>query len=578
MLDNGNFEHGMDGWTPSDSRVYATGGTRFNMSNSLKMHGALETRRNVKQKVYVKTERGTRETFTLSGWAKGYGLPNHHRDGVPVPTFRLRARVHYMGNHPDDEIYTADFSPCTEEWQFASVQFAKSQYSTVEYVEVYCDYDNNIGTAYFDDIQLVRDSIERHLSASDFAAEPVESSDETAEATQQNTPDTASGFSEAVDGQGNAVTETTFTDGEFGTIYRAFGYTPGKDEYGNVREDVGNNLEVETDARGYQVHYSVDDATSRNEEVTDRCGNKTAYEYDVSGKTTRVTGKDATDKVLAHVSYAYDGFDNMTEIARGDGMKYVLAYNAFHNLESISVDGKDEELVRYTYKSGNGRLKEIAYANGDRMRATYNSIGQMVGEVWVDAYGDERAHYRYTYDAQGNIVSSIDITADKEYNYQYEEGKLARATESDVYVGYGGMITDKIVVNTIRYYYDGEERLYKKVIIPEGGQEQTIYYENDDENTVVKFKAGGRTVTSHSKTDTFGRKVFDELQLGTGFVSRQFQYYTGEITREHRENAKLKSSPTTQLVSQLVLSGGHTLSYTYDGEERITRVVETGSI
>ena len=37
----------------------------------------------------------TRETFTLSGWAKGYGLPNHERDGVTTPTFRLRAVVKY---------------------------------------------------------------------------------------------------------------------------------------------------------------------------------------------------------------------------------------------------------------------------------------------------------------------------------------------------------------------------------------------------------------------------------------------------------------------------------------------------
>ncbi len=71
----------------------------------------------------------------------------------------------------------------------------------------------------------------------------------------------------------------------------------------------------------------------------------------------------------------YDAFDNMSEIARGDGLKYALAYNAFHNLESIGIDGKAEKLVRYAYKNGNGKLKEIAYANGDIMRAAYNSLG-----------------------------------------------------------------------------------------------------------------------------------------------------------------------------------------------------------
>ena len=42
----------------------------------------------------------------------------------------------------------------------------------------------------------------------------------------------------------------------------------------------------------------------------------------------------------------------MTEIVRGDGMKYLLGYNAFHELESIGVDGTGASLIRYDYKNG----------------------------------------------------------------------------------------------------------------------------------------------------------------------------------------------------------------------------------
>ena len=112
--------------------------------------------------------------------------------------------------------------------------------------------------------------------------------------------------------------------------------------------------------------------------------------------------------------------------------------------------------------------------------------------------------------------------------------------------------------------------------MPAGGSVRTVYYENtDDDKTVVKFSAGGRTVTSHSQTDSFGRKVFDELQLGTDFVSRQFVYHAGKVTAEHKTNAKVKSSATTQLVSQIILSDGRTLSYEYDAEERITKVTDS---
>lgn len=58
-------------------------------------------------------------------------------------------------------------------------------------------------------------------------------------------------------------------------------------------------------------------------------------------------------------------------------------------------------------------------------------------------------------------------------------------------------------------------------------------------------------------------------------MSRQFSYHTGAVTEEHVASEKLKSSPTTQLVSQIVLSDGRTISYEYDAEERITKVTDS---
>ena len=176
------------------------------------------------------------------------------------------------------------------------------------------------------------------------------------------------------------------------------------------------------------------------------------------------------------------------------------------------------------------------------------------------------AYYKYVYDSQGNIVRSIDFSANKEYTYTYEDGRIIRAAESDITVNASEIITSKVLVNAILYTYDKDGTLTKKRIIPADGTTQTVYYETTDDNTVVKFTAGGKQVTSHSKTDSFGRKVFDELQLGTGFVSRQFTYHTGKATDEHKGNGKLKSSPTTQLVKEISFSDGRTLAYEYDAD------------
>ena len=209
------------------------------------------------------------------------------------------------------------------------------------------------------------------------------------------------------------------------------------------------------------------------------------------------------------------------------------------------------------------------------MKATYNSIGQMTAEKWYDAAGDLIAHYKYVYDGQGNIVRSIDISAKTEYTYTYEDGKILRAAESLIELN-GEIVTGKTLVNSILYTYDSEGKLTKKRIIPVNGTEQTIWYENpEDGSPVVKFSAGGKTVTSHSKNDSFGRKAFDELQLGTGFVSRQFGYIAGDVTKEHKDAAKLKSTATTQLISHITFSDGRTIDYEYDAEERITKVTDS---
>lgn len=176
-------------------------------------------------------------------------------------------------------------------------------------------------------------------------------------------------------------------------------------------------------------------------------------------------------------------------------------------------------------------------------------------------------------------MRSLDFVGKKLYTYNYEDGKIVQSTESDLTVENGETITAKVLVNTVYYYYDQEGTLVKKRILPIGGTEQLVYYEKaENDSQVVKFTAGGRTVTSHSKTDSFGRKVFDELQLGTGFVSRQFHYLAGEATEKHVANNMLKSTPTTQLVSRIELSDNTTFSYTYDPEERITSVVESYTV
>ena len=590
MLENSGFENGTTDWTVQNGQSSNT--ERFTMTSSLCLNGNITGENFAYQEVKVKTPKTTRETFTLSGWAKGNSIVKRNRKNLPDAQFRLCAVITYTDGTTSTEPIAAEFSSCTEDWQFASVKFSKDEFKSIKNIKIYCDYSYNTGKAYFDNIQLVRNSIEMRLTAEDFIV--VEDTEDTPEDEQTtNSTEPVNEFEELIDAYGNTITQTTFTNGEFGTIYRSYEYNEDADDEDNS----GNNLVCETDARGNKTQYIVDEDTSRNTEIIDRCGNKTVYEYNNSGKTSKITSyaplKDAEGNItedsngniqyneISNVAYSYNALNNLEIITRGDGMKYCMNYSLFHKLESIGIvtdsTGASADLISYVYKSGNGGLREIHYLNGNVMKATFNSYGQLVAEKWfaTETDTDPCAYYKYVYDNSGNIVRSIDITAQKEYNYTYDNGRIERSAEYDVTFDTNGFVIGKTLTASVRYSYDEKGLLSKKTVTC--GDNTVVYYTEYPENSspVVKILCGEKTFESHSKTDSFGRKVFDEIRMGTGFVSRQFSYHTGKVTDEHKENAMLKSSATTPLVSQIVLSDNRTLTYEYDEEERITKVTDS---
>ena len=92
---------------------------------------------------------------------------------------------------------------------------------------------------------------------------------------------------------------------------------------------------------------------------------------------------------------------------------------------------------------------------------------------------------------------------------------------------------------------------------------------------IIDTVCGNTSFTSHSATDDLGRKNFDEVQTGIGFITRQFTYHKGKVTDEHKNNEKIMSGPVTNLVKRIVMSDGRILSYEYDKEERIRKISES---
>lgn len=174
------------------------------------------------------------------------------------------------------------------------------------------------------------------------------------------------------------------------------------------------------------------------------------------------------------------------------------------------------------------------------MTATYNSLGRMTHETWY-LNDVEKARYIYAYNGAGNIVRSIDKYALKEYNYRYEEEKLTHSAEYSISLNSSEIVTEKILLNTVYYFYTKDGQIERKLIEDCDGNSFEYRYEYpEDGEPIVCYKVNGQIVRSQSENDHLGRKVFDELQLGKANLYRQFSYADGVATPKHVEEGAVQ--------------------------------------
>ncbi len=568
MIENGNFAQWEYSWDADGDSIgcvcYESIVDSF--SGYMTVVKANHYRNMPYQEVKVKSYKNTRTTYTLSGFARFDAATATPDENVH---FRLRACIRYVngesnGDEPwQGEQFCADFSQETNEWQYASVTFTKSQYRTIEAIEVTCEYfdltmpENDTTThAYFDAVSLTVGETEYNLTEEDFAAYNSHEDDEnTCDIEEEN--DTF----EEIKGKYNiSLSSTSFSDDSLGTIYSI--ERPDADYIG---------IEKVVDSRGNVTTYTRDKDTSRVTKVVDRTGTIKAYTYDKAGNITSVSEYDENTENESKVTYTYDAFNELKTITRSDGMQYNYEYNEFHKPRSIAV-GKATPLVQYGYKNGSGTLKKMTYANGQYVEYTYDRFGRPIRETWKKASGTITQDTKYTYDGEGNPISVLDITNQIEYNYVYENGHLVCEMQSK------GAIWDEArcfktagtLVRKIVYRYNSDNNIIERTLYDASGNVTEKYAYNDSGDSTVTLPTKAKV---RSRSDDLGRHSFDEIQTGKGVISREFAYLEGSIPEEYKEKGKIVSSPTTQLVERISYSDGDELEYKYDAEERITSVV-----
>ena len=135
-------------------------------------------------------------------------------------------------------------------------------------------------------------------------------------------------------------------------------------------------------------------------------------------------------------------------------------------------------------------------------------------------------------------------------------------------------VLSRVRNQAVDYAYDRKGRINRQ-FIDSNDTHQEYSYTWLDTGVHQTFSCNGIDYGSDIYTDALGRMTSENISLQFGNLQRSITYLPGEQTDEHKANGKCKTDATTNLVNQITYTGGRTLSYTYDDEERINRVADS---
>ena len=524
-------------WIDDEANDYAIG-QKF--GNSIKINGAFGSEITVFQNVYSASDKvledyqyamtygkgstDEEKVFTLSGFGKATQALSKEDS-----TFALRLDITYCITGVEHEFKTesayANFTPTNDAWQYASCSFVLPKGSMVKDITVYCDYSNNFGTAYFDNISLeceesssttqyfyydngMLKAVKNGTSISYYVYD--ENNNVSEIITNENrTVYTYNEDNNLVSIQFYRYGKTYFSqDTEYQTIdalltskqvlkyVKRYNYD---NDYGLVSEEFMYDMSGEEDYDYIKTSYEYETSITSKIfgallKTTDSLKNETQYFYDRStGRLIAIVEDDNTGYVYTYdkmgrlimtqpviyssgtytvegtvdVSYEYNSSNQLEKIISND-MVYSFIYDEFGNQSSISIG--NTEIVNREYNSYNGKISKLTYANETVVEYKYDNLGRVSEIVYV--YGSESFSYKYEYDSNGNLTKVIDGKNNKTTIYKYDNsGKLQKMIEYD---------NDELI-NTFgsSYSYDDESRLY------------WIYYNQD-----YAYTADGDNTTS----------------------------------------------------------------------------------
>ena len=530
--------------------------------------------------------------FLLSGWGKADALPGSvaEMSNKTEPYFGLIARLYYGDTTEKSEVFYLPFDAYSGDWQQRSgiLMFSEAHKDKkIIKITIVASYDNNINTAYFDNISLRMEPTQTYRydeNGNPVAATQPKSGTESAtySGIDLTSYTAASGtkytytYNSAHDVTSAKVGGLTAT-----TTYNANGNVIGSELHaeGNalsikssatVTDDKNHTASV-TDANGSTTRYTYDAYTGLVNSITNAKNQSTNYTYDPATLRSKNTYRDG----IANIGYSYTN-GRLTTLDRKtfrsgteQHQYYYFAYNDWGQPTTTKVGNRTLSTNTYYGYDGEtvgtgGNLKTTTYGNGASVSYTYDKLDRLTKKVYTDG-----RYVTYTYNAESQLTKLTYGTGNSEtasYLFEYDSlGRLVRSSEADG-SGTVGQRTEHI--------YDEHNRLKRQSWTLGSKSYTESYTYNDGTNetgNLSTMTTGTGNVLSYAY-DTLKRLQKVSVKSGSGTLfSTAYSYQnisdTQTTPRVRFRNVRVGDSGT-------LLEGKR---YEYDALGNITRISQSVS-
>ena len=612
LLQNGSFENTLSGnWSINGmSKSSLTTTLKPFGTSGVKVTGSQNAIRRASQTITLNCSSDT--TFLLSGWALAeYAAPNSVREYEwGKRYFGLIAEIIYTDTSTA-ETQSVPFEWSSTDWQCSvGTIVPKRSGKTVKNIHIYCAYDYNSGTAWFDNISLRQEPVQTYrydekgnVTAATQTGTGTENAQYDSNGVDLLQYTAANGTKYSYEyNNAHDVTKTTVGSLTATTSYNKSGNTTGarlvgKDSNGNASLALQssatptadrNHTSSVTDANGSTTSYTYNGQTELLATSTNAAGRQTTYEYYLSSGRAKSTYQSG----VAAIGYTYSG-GRLSQLDRktyrsgaAQHQYYNFAYNVWGQTTATKVGSRTLSTnTYYNYVNDDtargGNLESTTYANGDSVSYTYDRFDRLVRKSY-----NSGSYVAYAYNAEGSLarLSYGDSTGElASYRFEYDSlGRLIRSAKLDA---------DGGTVQRTEHIYDGYNRLSRQSWTL-GGKTYTEYYSYDDatDGSMTSFRTTAEQ-TLHFTYDALRRLQKTTVTDGSGtlFTVARSYYTTGgkATTRTEYFNYRMPNGSLiagdryvydalgniTELQEAELASGSSArrtkVRYTYDGQNQL---------